>query len=1249
MKFKNTPIRKFFYLLIFLLSSKVFSQATIKVTITSVQTSSSVDCDNAFFDVTGQSEFVWEYTATDNTLGYSNNAPALFGVYDFNYTNAPSSNGPINITPNSVFFDHQYICPSDVPDTINLAWEAYENDDPNEDILFFVTPYENFGNTDAPTGIQNVQLIVPSFNGISDTTFSAVGTSGCPNPVTYTINVQIERINLSFELMEDNICDAVNIPVDNSTHTYALCNSLTIEPNEPIFPSLETDTRGSAWFYFTLPANSSGNIRIDTDLPETNFTTEIALYHAADGFGCIQGTNSFNSLQVKNKFNYLSEHSNADDDIFGIEFNATGNWNGTPLISEGDPLIPGETYYIQFNSDASNQQGSVGFRITDLGGTPTSFNDIPCKSTILPGSIPTTTISSENTNAGSPNLTLNYSNATDRETGAIFSDNNAENYVAYLYSEPAGTTNSIDENVWFNFTAPNSGRVYFEGEVTGLLGISEAEDIALFGLDERFAPGQPTDLFCSNLSQIDASAGSVSGSNRTAKINATCLEPGYTYYGMLDPQSVSLVSNGKIWLYDPSVTDPSFNAPGNDILCIAMQDTLYKVPVILAGTNPTFQAVAGSNVRSCREYLAGEPAANSNENLRADQTVWHYFEAPPSGAIEMSIRAYVGMDTLRYNVFELLNDSCYGGLRPATYTEDGTQSTQLIQPIISGTAGYSGSQKSACCLTPGKIYAIQIDGGSPGDEGQYIIEYIKEVDSDAGDIYVQLANGDSLTIAQQDTVFICYGDVYTPGITVNAIGQSSQNLPDCLIPGYVLHPNPNLPDPIANTGFSSAYIDTLIGLNGSFTHNGDGSGNFGNPYHNLVYYLSPAGDISTNWGSFTCGTSTVEEGIPIVFLDSLSVDSDYNNNNCTVTFTASGGLNVYNGQPYAYTILNPSLAVVETGNFFPGAFVNYTGGLNGIYTVEINDGACTKTFTFDATTCGNPCIPSSVNVNLSICQGESILLGGALQTESGFYTDVFVTSQGCDSTVLTILSINPVETISKQHNLCPGGSIQIGNSIYNSQGVFVDTLQTISGCDSIVTSIIFMQPTITTNTNLTICSGTTYDFNGTVLSNEGVYSSTLATSEGCDSVVVLSLFVTPPNSNYEVAEICIGESFTYGNQTFTESGIYKDTIQTATGCDSLSILELSVLDCEFQISNILTPNDDGQNDTWRVSDLTKILDCKVTIYNRWGEPVFETTNYQNDWGGTREGEPLPDGVYFYAIKCSNQEYTGSINLLRFKK
>jgi gliding motility-associated-like protein len=195
-----------------------------------------------------------------------------------------------------------------------------------------------------------------------------------------------------------------------------------------------------------------------------------------------------------------------------------------------------------------------------------------------------------------------------------------------------------------------------------------------------------------------------------------------------------------------------------------------------------------------------------------------------------------------------------------------------------------------------------------------------------------------------------------------------------------------------------------------------------------------------------------------------------------------------------------------------------------------------------------------------------------------------------------------------------------------------------------------MLPTITSSIEATICSGSTYDFNGTILGDEGVYLDTLATLDGCDSVIILSLFVNPPTVNYEVAEICQGENFVFGNLTLNTSGIYTDTVQTASGCDSLNILELSVVDCEFQISNILTPNDDGQNDTWKVSDVSKIAGCDVNIYNRWGELVFETNDYNNQWAGTRNNEQLPDGVYFYSIKCSNSdEYTGEINLLRFKK
>jgi gliding motility-associated-like protein len=126
-----------------------------------------------------------------------------------------------------------------------------------------------------------------------------------------------------------------------------------------------------------------------------------------------------------------------------------------------------------------------------------------------------------------------------------------------------------------------------------------------------------------------------------------------------------------------------------------------------------------------------------------------------------------------------------------------------------------------------------------------------------------------------------------------------------------------------------------------------------------------------------------------------------------------------------------------------------------------------------------------------------------------------------------------------------------------------------------------------------------------------------------------------------------------GTQTLSTSGIYSEVFTTTGGCDSIVNLELNVLDCEalLEISNICTPNDDGKNDTWRVSDLTQIQGCTVQIFNRWGQLLYETDNYQNDWEGKKDnGEELPDATYYYVIKCDDDRlYQGAINLMRYKQ
>jgi gliding motility-associated-like protein len=702
----------------------------------------------------------------------------------------------------------------------------------------------------------------------------------------------------------------------------------------------------------------------------------------------------------------------------------------------------------------------------------------------------------------------------------------------------------------------------------------------------------------------------------------------------------------------------------------------------------------------------------------------------------------------------LLNGTdCYGGLNPATYTTDGTRNTPIITPVLTGVADFDGTQESMCCLVPGTIYAIQLDGGSPGDEGQYIIEYIREVASDAGDIFVELNNGNIIDVPSADTAFVCFGDEIIPGIMLNGIGETTLDIPSCLTLGYVIHNIFPIPDPVANTGFT--FIDSIQTQTGVFVNDTDGSGSFGNPLFNQLYYVSPMADEPANWGDLTCVSSTVEEGVPVVFLQPIIPVSSYDNAACEITFTSSGGLATYYGSDFSYTIQDALLNTVSVGTFTAGTPVVFPVPSAEVYTISISDGACPYSFTIDASACANPCImtPNLNFVATTICNGSSIFLEGANQTTAGFYTDVFVGANGCDSTIYTTLSLIEPAAYSQTFTICQGSSINVGTSTYSGSGIYNDTLVAANGCDSVIVTTLFVVSALTSNVSASICEGDTYNFGGTNYSTSGTYTNSLiavggcdsivtlfltvlpietssmnaticsgqtyvfgpqnltasgtytntlttvngcdsivtlyltvnpilngstsaticqgqtitfgsqtlsasgnytenfTTVTGCDSTVIMYLFVTSAVEYYTDTAICDGQSYVLGTQTLTTSGIYDEMFTTSAGCDSLVHLELAVTDCQgaFEISNIVTPNDDGQNDTWKISDYTQISGCAVMIYNRWGQPVYETTDYQNEWGGTKDGEPLPDGVYYYSIKCSDTEYTGTVNLFRFKK
>jgi gliding motility-associated-like protein len=84
----------------------------------------------------------------------------------------------------------------------------------------------------------------------------------------------------------------------------------------------------------------------------------------------------------------------------------------------------------------------------------------------------------------------------------------------------------------------------------------------------------------------------------------------------------------------------------------------------------------------------------------------------------------------------------------------------------------------------------------------------------------------------------------------------------------------------------------------------------------------------------------------------------------------------------------------------------------------------------------------------------------------------------------------------------------------------------------------------------------------------------------------------------------------------------------------------------------ISPNNDGQNDTWILQNLDEYERAEIFIFNRWGSLVYRSDNYQNDWKGTCNTcsdsiEILPSATYYYKVvtnKKSKPDFTGFIEI-----
>jgi gliding motility-associated-like protein len=211
---------------------------------------------------------------------------------------------------------------------------------------------------------------------------------------------------------------------------------------------------------------------------------------------------------------------------------------------------------------------------------------------------------------------------------------------------------------------------------------------------------------------------------------------------------------------------------------------------------------------------------------------------------------------------------------------------------------------------------------------------------------------------------------------------------------------------------------------------------------------------------------------------------------------------------------------------------------------------------------------------VTLCPSSSLKIGNNTYTRTGTYQDSLKSIFGCDSIITTILTIQPIVARTQDVSLCLGQSVKVGGKTYTQTGVYQDTLKTRVGCDSIVTTNLTINTVILKSQNLTICEGDSVKVGTRMYNKTGVFKDTLKALGGCDSIITTSVKTLPLFVKQIDTTICGNKKLVINGKTYSESGVYTEQLNGANKCDGILQILLTVQPLSVKRNDItLCPND----------------------------------------------------------------------------
>jgi len=281
--------------------------------------------------------------------------------------------------------------------------------------------------------------------------------------------------------------------------------------------------------------------------------------------------------------------------------------------------------------------------------------------------------------------------------------------------------------------------------------------------------------------------------------------------------------------------------------------------------------------------------------------------------------------------------------------------------------------------------------------------------------------------------------------------------------------------------------------------------------------------------------------------------------------------------------------------------------------------------------------------NKRYCTNYYISLANSVYMPSNYILldsiGMLFSNSSVQDSILPILS-NGIRVQNSISNIDTANWLQITNSFIANGG---EQYLTIGNFDNIIT---YPSGTL----------GTTYIY----IDDVSVCECSFDLSLGNDTTLCLgeSLTLNPnmPNATYTWQDSSHSSTFKVTQAgTYWVSAYFADYNITTTNTINIAYFNCDTVEKiipDIYIPNSFTPNGDGKNDVFTIKTVFEFSEFKLSIFNRWGDMVFESDDINKGWDGTYKGKPVPLGVYVYQLTATikdtgeQRKITGRVTVVR---